>query len=244
MNTDPSATRPQVPPPALRGYSGPLTGHQPNSDYLHHPLHRVYRRRMRGSRVIWFVLGTLFGGLLVFALIFLLSALVYTRIPKVVHNFTGDPDVTITITEGYLSSEAQSRLGEDFRTINPNLTLLAVQILVSPENRIDYEANFHINIPFFAADVSASVKNQINVQDGKLVMNMVGDPQLGNLNLPLDALPFNLKGEIARTVDSVNNGLVVAEMNTFLNSSLNGTSFFLDGVTTDDKQIVLRLRQR
>ena len=178
-----------------------------------------------------------------FSLILLLSALVYTRIPKVVHNFTGDPDVTITISENYLTGEAQAQLG-DFRTINPNLTLLAVQISISPENRIDYEANFHINIPFFAADVSAAIKNQINVQDGKLVMNMVGDPQLGNLNLPLDALPFNLKGEIARAVDSINNGLVVVEMNKLLDSSLNGTGFFLDGVTTDDKQIMLRLRQR
>ena len=143
-----------------------------------------------------------------------------------------------------MSSEAQAQLGDSFRTINPNLTLLQVQLAVSPENRLDYQANFHINIPFFAADVTAAVKNQINVQDGKLVMNMVGDPQLGNLNLPLDALPFNLKDEIARAVDSVNNGLVVAQMNKLLDSSLNGTDFFLDGVTTDDSQITLRLRQK
>lgn len=199
---------------------------------------------MRGSRVVWFILGMMFGGLLVFGLILLLSALVYTRIPKVAHNFTGNPDVTINITEDYLTSQAQARLGDSFRTVNPNLTLLNVKLAVSPENRLDYQADFHINIPFFAADVTAAVKNQINVADGKLVMNMVGDPQLGNLNLPLDALPFNLKGEIARAVDSVNNGLVVAEMNKFLDNSLTGTDFFLDGVTTDDQSITLRLRQR
>ncbi len=244
MNTDPSATRPQVPPPAMRGYTGPLTGSQSRSDYLHHPLHRVYRRKMRGSRVLWFVFGMVFGGILGLSILLLLSAMVYTRIPKVLHNFTGNPDVTITISEEYLTSEAQARLGEGFRTINPNLTLLAVQIQVSSENRIDYQADFHVNIPFFATDVTAAIKNQISVQDGKLVINMVGDPQVGNLNLPLDALPFNLKDEMRRAVDSVNNGLVVTEMNKFLDASLTGTNFGLDGVTTDDQNVTLRLRQK
>ncbi len=243
--SDPSATRPQVPPPAQRGFTGPIMGgYQPHSDYLRHPLHRVYRRKMRGSRMLWFGMGMVFGGVLGFALIIILSALVHTRIPAVVHNFTGDPDVTITISEDYLSSQAQASLSGGFKTINPNLTLTAVKVEISPENRIDYAANFHVNIPFFTTDVTAAIKNQINVQDGKLVITMVGDPQLGNLNLPLDTLPFNLKGEIARAVDSVNNGLVVTQINKFIEASLAGTDIFLDGVTTDDRQISLRLRQR
>ncbi len=246
MNSDPNATRPhaQIPPPALRGYTGPLaTYHQPHSDYLHHPLHRLYRRKIRGVRVLWFGIGMVVGGVLGFALIIILSALVYTRIPVVVHNFTGEPDVTITISEEYLSSEAEKRLGEGFQSVNPNLTLLAVTVEITAENRIDYQANFHVNIPFLSTDVSAAIKNQINVQDGKLVINMVGDPQLGNLDLPLDVLPFDLKGEITRAVDKVNNDLVVSEMNKFLESSLTGTSFFLDGVITDERNVNLRLRQ-
>ncbi|HKP52450.1 MAG TPA: hypothetical protein VJ183_07340 [Chloroflexia bacterium] len=247
MNSDPNSTRPhaQVPPPALRGYTGPLaTYHQPHSDYLHHPLHRVYRRKIRGVRMLWFGAGMVVGGILGFALIIILTALVYTRIPALVQTVTDEPDVTITISEQYLSSEAGKRLGEGFQSVNPNLTLIAVSIEITSENRIDYQANFHVNIPFVSTDISAAIKNQINVQDGELVINMVGDPQLGNLNLSLDLLPFNLKGEITRAIDRVNNDLVVSEMNKFLESSLTGTNFFLEGVTTDERDVMLLLRQK
>ena len=195
-------------------------------------------------RMLWFGAGMVVGGILGFALIIILTALVYTRIPALVQTVTDEPDVTITISEQYLSSEAGKRLGEGFQSVNPNLTLIAVSIEITSENRIDYQANFHVNIPFVSTDISAAIKNQINVQDGELVINMVGDPQLGNLNLSLDLLPFNLKGEITRAIDRVNNDLVVSEMNKFLESSLTGTNFFLEGVTTDERDVMLLLRQK
>lgn len=250
MDSDPSATRPHsqqnIPPPAMRGYSGPLPGpgYPPHSDYLHHPLHRVYRTKIRGVRVVWFVTGMVLGGIFALALIILLSALAFKAIPKIVHDFTGEPAVTLSITEDYLNSQAQKRLGDGFRPINSSLVLLAVGVGIAPENRIDYQANFHLNVPFISADVSAFVKNQINVKDGKVVINMVGDPQLGNLNLPLESLPFNLKDEINRAVDGVNNGLVGTEINKMVESSLGSTDLFLDGITTDDSSITLRLRQK
>lgn len=250
MNSDPSATRPhsqhQIPPPAMRGYSGPLPGpgQPPHSDYLRHPLHRVYRTKIRGVRAVWFITGMMLGGIFALGLIVLLSALAFKPLPKLVQNFTGEPDVTLSISEEYLSGQAQKRLGEGFSPVNSSLVLIAVGVGVGPENRIDYQANFHLNVPFISADISAVVKNQISVKEGKVVLNMIGDPQLGNLNLPIEALPFNLKDEITRAVDNVNNGLVGTEINEMVESSLTGTDLFLDGITTNESSITLRLRQR
>ena len=244
MNSDPNATRPHVPPPALRSYTGPMSGyHQPHSDFLHHPLHRVYRRKIRGVRVLWFGVGMVIGGIMAFALIILLSALVYTRIPKVVQAVTGDPDLTITLTEGYINREVAARIVQGFDLGNPNLTFLGASVEITGENRIDYQANFNVNIPFFSSNITAQIKNQITAQNGALVITMVGDPQIGNLSLPLDALPFNLKGSITQAFDRVNNDIVVAQINKYLQGSLTGTSLALDAVTTDERNLVLLLRQ-
>lgn len=244
MNSDPGATRPHVPPPALRGYSGPLVNQPPHSDYLHHPLHRVYRRRMRGSRVLWFTFGMVFGGVLAFVLILVLSALVYTRIPKVIQESAGDPDVSVVITEDYINREIDKRLISGFDLGNPNLAFLGARMEITGENRLDYQANFHLNVPFFSTNISAFIKNQVSVQDGELVVNMVGDPQLGNLSLPLDALPFNLKDAVRGAVDRVNNDILVAEMNKTFKASLTGTDFYLDSVATDERNIYLRLKTK
>ena len=52
---------------------------------------------------------------------------------------------------------------------------------------------FRVDAGLFQFDVNARVNNRLSVQDGQLVLTMVGDPQLGNLNVSLDVLPFDYR---------------------------------------------------
>jgi hypothetical protein len=79
------------------------------------------------------------------------------------------------------------------------------------------------------------------VQDGKLVIGMTGEPQLGNLNLPLNLLPFNLNGRVKQAIDKVNNELLISEINKSLESGFGGSQFSVQGVTTDYDGMTIRL---
>src|SRR5687767_5405864 len=137
-------------PPAAR--NTPPLGYAPppgvGSDYIHHPLHRVYARKVRWVRLRWFLGGLLFGGLLAFALIILLSALVYTRIPKVEQFLTGTPDLVLTLSEDYLNTEAQARIAAGYDTGVPGLTLRGARVNLGTENRMDMQAEFHLEALF------------------------------------------------------------------------------------------------
>ena len=52
-------------------------------------------------------------------------------------------------------------------------------------------------------NVSPSATNQLSVQNGKLTMGMIGQPRLGDLQAPLDMLPFDLAGQVRQAVDQL-----------------------------------------
>ena len=214
------------------------------SDYLHHPLHRVYARKLRWVRLRWLFGGLLLGGLLAFALIILLSALVYTRIPRASQGLFGGSDMVLTITEGYLNREATARLAGGYDTGVPGLTLRSAQIDLGPENRMDLRAEFHLDAPVIQLDLSVGVKNQVASREGRLVVSMVGDPQIGNLNLPLDLLPGNFKDVLKGAVDRVNNTVLATELNQPLETATGGEGLSVDGVTTTETGMTVYLRQR
>ena len=235
---NPSAAR-QTPP---LGYAPPPGI---GSDYIHHPLHRLYRRQIRWVRTRWLLAGFIVGGVSAFGLIVILSALVYTRIPALIQTFTGEPDLTVTISESFLNKEAAARIGAGYDTGVPGLTLRTVQANLGRENRMDFRGDFQLVAPIVGnVDFNALVKNQVTAQDGKLVLTMVGDPQIGNLNLPLNLLPFNLNDELKKAVNQVNNSLLINELNRPLEASISGSNLSVDGVTTDDTNMSIRLRQR
>jgi hypothetical protein len=192
----------------------------------------------------WFLGGLLLGGLFAYALIIVLAALVYTRIPKVEQFLTGAPDLTLTLSEDYLNREAQARIAGGYDTGVPGLTLKGARVDLAPENRMDLLAEFHLEAMFVQVDLSAAVKNQVTVQDGKVVVGMVGDPQIGNLNVPLDLLPGNLKEDLKGAVDRVNNAIIATELSQPIEAATAGTSLAIDGVATNDAEMVLSLRQR
>ena len=219
--------------------------HTPHSDDAHHPLHRVYRKRIRGIRMRWFGSGCAVGVVAGILFTLLVSAVVVTQVPEVVQSFTGEPDVAVVIGESYLNREASNRINNSYPTGVPNLTLTNLDINLTPGNRMDMQPVFNADLGFLGnIPINASVKNQLTVQDGKLVLAMIGDPQLGNLNLPLELLPFDLKGRVKQAIDKVNNNVLIAEINQSLESGFGGSAFVVEGVTTNDSGMTIRLQQK
>src|SRR5207248_8104410 len=105
----------------------------------HHPLHRVYRKRIRGIRMRWFGSGMGLGVLVGILLTLIASALVVTQIPSAVQNLTGEPDVAVAIDEGFLNRQAAQRLEQPYNLGVPNLTLRALNIDLKPDNRMDMQ---------------------------------------------------------------------------------------------------------
>jgi hypothetical protein len=162
----------------------------------------------------WFSSGCMMGLVAGILVTLVVSAVVVSQIPDVVQTFAGEPDVAVVIGESYLNREATNRLNGSYPTGVPNLTLTDLEINLESGNRMDMLPVFNADLGFIGSiPVNASVKNQLTVQDGKLVLDMVGDPQLGNLNLPLELLPFDLKGRVKEAIDKVNNDILIAEIN-------------------------------
>ncbi len=109
---------------------------------------------------------------------------------------------------------------------------------------MDIQPSFSVNAGFFEFDTSAIVSNEISVEDGRLVVRMVGDPQLGNMDVPLDALPFDLEGTLTSAVDRINNELLISEINAALISGFGGDEFTIYGLSTESDRLTVRLRDR
>lgn len=196
----------------------------------------------------WLTTGMIIGVLAGFLVTLGFSALAITQIPQFNQTFDGEPDVSVAIGESYLNREATNRLGAGYSTGVSGLTLKSVQIDLKPENRMDLQPVFHVAASFgflnLDFDANAAVVNRLTVKDGKLVVSMIGDPQIGNLDVPLDYLPFDLKGEIARTIDQVNNEVLISEINKSLEAGFGGTDFVIEGVETNESGLVVRLKQK
>ena len=228
--------------PASRG-AAPVSP-SGRDEYLHHPLHHVYRKRIRGIRMRWLGSGVILGAIIGVILTLVASALVVTQFPPVAQYLAGEPDLSVVIGELYLNREAADRLKNGSIASSGNLALTGVKIDLKPDNRMDLQPTFNADIGIAKFDLNPAVKNNLTVQDGKLVISMLGDPQLGNLNLPLELLPFDLNGEVRKSVDKVNNDLLIAEINQALESGFGGNSFTVEGVTTTDTNMTVRLVQR
>ncbi len=217
--------------------------HNPQSDVAH-PLHRVYRKRIRGIRLRWFGSGCVLGVLVGMLVTLLASALVVTQLPSVVQSFSGAPDVAVVIGENYLNREATNRIKGSYPTGVPNLVITGLAIDLKPQNRMDLQVDFNADFSITKLDVMAAVKNELTVQNGKLVISTIGDPQLGNLNLPLELLPFDINSSVKQAINKVNNDLLISEINNSLQSGFGGTDFTVEGVTTDDSGMTIRLQHK
>jgi hypothetical protein len=157
---------------------------------------------------------------------------------------SGQPAVTVMVEEDYLNSEASKQINGSFGTGVDGLTLTGLQIDVSPDNQLDLRAQFKVNVGFINFNTSAGITNRISAQDGKIVINTQGRPQLGDLTVPIDMLPFNLSDKVTSAIDRVNNDVIAAQLNSTLDANLQGTNLYLDAITTDGGSLTLHLKQK
>jgi hypothetical protein len=193
----------------------------------------------------WFGSGLAAGIVVGIFLTVLASALFVSQIPTVVQSFSGEPDVAVVIGEGYLNREAANRIESGEITMGESpLSLKGLTVNLQSENRMDLQPTFAVDLFFTTPEVSPAIQNRLSVQNGELVINMVGDPQLGDLNLPLELLPFDLNSQIRQAVDRINNDLLIAEINQSLQSGFGGSDFVVEGVITNDTGLTIRLQHR
>ncbi|MEO8288100.1 MAG: hypothetical protein ABI670_16860 [Chloroflexota bacterium] len=193
-------------------------------------------------------LGCAFGcltGLLLGVLLTVAVSLMAARaIPVISQPTAGDAAVTVVVEEDYLNSEAAKKINGAYPTGIDGLTLTNLQLDSNVNNRLDMHADFRVDAGFINFDVNAGISNRISTQDGHMVMTMVGAPQLGDLNVPIDMLPFNLEDKIKSAVDYVNNNLIIEELNQTLAANLAGSNLDLDTVSTSPTALTLRLKQK
>jgi len=197
-------------------------------------------------RLRWFTHGfsCLVGAVAGVLFIFLVSNMSVRAIEILAQIPSGQPAVTVTVQEDYLNSEAGTQINGHFATGVDGLTLTALNIDVSPDNRLNLRADFRIVAGFFSFSTSAGITNRISAQNGKIVINMEGQPQLANITVPIDALPFNLSDRITAAVNRVNNDVIARQLNDTLDANLAGTNLYLDAITTDDTSLTLHLKQK
>jgi hypothetical protein len=202
-----------------------------------------YRRRLRWVRARWFSCGIVLG--MVTGVLFTLGASIFLakQLPAIIQDLPGQPDLSVMIGESYLNREAGNQIGASYPTGVPGVSLTALRIDLLPGNRMELQPTFHVDA-IFKFDVNARVANHLFVRDGRLVINTVGDPQLGELQVPLDMLPFDLNQTVRQTIDKINNEVLISEINDSLQSGFGGTNFRVNGVTTDESGMTIQLEER
>jgi hypothetical protein len=204
---------------------------------------------MRWVRMRWLGTGMLIGFVAGIFITLGVSIFAVSAVPLLpLQNRSSQPDISMTIAETYLNREVQNVVKGEYDTGIPGLTLTGLTLDTKPDNRLDIQPVFRVEVSFFgigtSATMNAAVSNQLSVQDGKLAVSMIGDPQLGNLDIPLDMLPFDLKGGIRDTVNRLNNEVLLARINESLEAGFGGTSFVVEGVTSDENGLTVQLKQR
>lgn len=201
------------------------------------------RRPGVGLCFLWFSGGCIFG--LIGGILLVIAAATFgaTRVLPFTDNpKPGDADVIVSVNESYINKSIAQRVNGSYPTGIDGLTLTDLQVDLAPDNRMDLIAMFHADVAFFSFDIPTRINNRISIGDkGTLSLGMIGDPEIGDLNVSLDLLPFDLKGTIRQAVNNVNNNLLIAEINA---AAVSGTGFGMDSVTTTDDAMTVKLRER
>ena len=207
---------------------------------------QISGRRSSGTTCfMWFTSGCLFGIVGGVLLVLALATFAASPILPFVDNpSTGNSDIVVAVDEGYLNTLVAERVNGSYATGIDGFTLTSLQVDLNTENRMDLLPTFRVDALFFKFDVDARVNNRLSVQDGGLAIAMIGDPQLGDLNVSLGILPFDLEGSIRKAVDRVNNDLLLSEINSAARPSLESANFEMDSVATDEEALTIRLKQK
>jgi hypothetical protein len=194
----------------------------------------------RPRRSPWFIIGWLLGLIGGAAGLFglLLIAPHHSLLPQVPP--LTEPDITITISESYLNSQARQALKTTHPIVLPYVTVTDLELDLQPGNRMRLQPTFHAAV----VDVAATVENNVRLDNSQLALQMNGDPKIQDIPIPLDWLPFNLPQEIRQGVDSINNDLLSGEINRQFSAGFGCDQFRITAITTDDNAITFKLKRK
>ncbi len=198
---------------------------------------RSFGRRSR--RPLLLVAGFVIGWVTGVATLLALAALSVHEAAKDRFS-TETADVRLSISKTYLNDAIQRRLRTNPQVVVQNVKTTALQMDLLPQAAMVLTPTFDV-AGFFT--ISPSVNNQLSVQDGKLAMRMLGEPRLGDTQVPLGLLPFDLAGEVHQSVDDITNNVLLAELNTQLRAGFEGDSFRVTEVRTDGNYLAIQLRR-
>ena len=196
----------------------------------------------RRSRAVAFLAGLLLGLLGGAAGLILLLLMAAARQPllPLLGPSAADTDITIGIRERYLNKQANTALQTTNPIVMPYVSVTSVELDFLSGNQMRLKPTFRATL----VDVSATVMNQVVIENGAIALHMVGDPQIQDIQIPIDWLPFNLAGEIRSAVDRINNELLSAEINRQLAAGFGSDRFRIVDVTTTDDYLTVRLQEK
>lgn len=153
---------------------------------------------------------------------------------------TGDTDIRLQISASYLNDAVQRRLEQNPPAV-ANIKTVKLDLGLTPDSSMVLTPTFDVAGLF---QVSPSATNQLTVRDGKLAMEMIGQPRLGDLQIPLDLLPFDLTGEVHKAVDEITNNVLLAELNDMLKAGSGGDAFDVMEVQTTPDYLIVKLQRK
>lgn len=153
----------------------------------------------------------------------------------------GTSDIQLQIHSGYLNDVVRRRMSKNPPLVVADIKTTDLQLGLAPQASLVLTPTFDV-AGFF--QVSPTVNNQLSVQDGKLAMQMIGDPRLGDLQVPIDMLPFDLAGEVRRAVDRITNELLLTEVNTDLRAGFGNDTFDITEVQTAGDYLAIKLHRK
>jgi hypothetical protein len=193
------------------------------------------------SRILAYLTGFLLGLLGGASGVILLLLMAAAHQPLIsIQPSAVDPDITIGIRERYLNARANSSLQTSNPIVLPYVTVTNVELDFLPGNQMRLKPTFHAAI----VDIGATVVNTVQLENGEIALHMVGDPQIQDIAIPIDWLPFNLSAEIRNAVDRINNELLSTEINRQLSAGFGSDQFRIIDVTTSDEYLTVRLRAK
>lgn len=206
-----------------------MTGLGPSRGYLR-------RRSRRWLLPAGFLIGWITGVVTLLTL-----AALSAHLPLPGSSLAGSSDARLAINVRYLNDVVRRRLAATPQIVVGDIKTTDLQLGLLPQAGLILTPTFDVAGLF---NVSPSANNQLAVRDGKLTMNMIGQPRLGDLLIPLDLLPFDLAGQVRQAVDRITNNVLLAELNDNLKAGFGADTFRVIEVQTDGDYLQVKLQRK
>lgn len=144
--------------------------------------------------------------------------------------FSGNPDIQIELSQEYLNSEISNNLKANPLKLLNIISLKGLTLAIQPNSQI--QINGLLNTPI--TDLTLGITEQVSSSNGLVVVKSVGNPRLGNNNLPFD---------INSLVDELNRNEIQPQINQYVTkAAVNGRTLRLTSLTTISGALVAKFQ--